>query len=147
MKNPAPFPQARVVGLGECGTHAVVAARLGPWRANERILAEELVADFEPDMLVIANRGFYSHRLWQTAADTGADLLWRMPAGPNLPVVHALADGSFESFLLDPKVRGRRATQRHRGSANVEEPSGIPVRVIEYEVTNRGGKGEILVRV
>ena len=28
-------------------------------------------------------------------------------------------------------------------SKNIEEPSGIPVRVIEYEVTNREGKGEI----
>jgi len=58
-------------------------------------------------------------------------------------VVRAFPDGSYESFLLDPKVRGRRANQRHRGSATIEEPSGIPVRVIEYEVTNREGKGEI----
>ncbi|MGP4104655.1 IS4 family transposase [Nonomuraea sp. KM90] len=143
VKNPAPFPQVRVVGLGECGTHAIVAARLGPWRINERVFAERLIADFEQDMLVIADREFYSYRLWEAAADSGADLLWRMPAGPNLPVVRALPDGSYESFLLDPRVRGRRATQRHRGSANIEEPSGIPVRVIEYEVTNREGKGEI----
>lgn len=143
VKNPAPFPQVQAVGLGECGTHAIVAARLGPWRVNERLLAEKLIADFEPDMLVIADRGFYGYRLWEVAAESGADLLWRMPAGPNLPVVRALADGSYESFLLDPKVRGRRATQRHRGSANIEEPSGLPVRVIEYEVTNREGKGEI----
>jgi len=66
-----------------------------------------------------------------------------MQDGPSLPVVRTFPDGSYESFLLDPKVRGRRATQRHRGSANIEEPSGIPVRVIEYEVTNRDGKNEI----
>jgi hypothetical protein len=142
-KNPAPFPQVRLVGLGECGTHAIVAARLGPWRVNERIFGEELVADFEPGMLVIADRGFYGYRLWQKAAESGADLLWRMPAGPHLPVVKAFTDGSYESFLLDPRVRRRRAVQRHRGSAKIEEPSGIPVRVIEYEVTNREGKGEI----
>ena len=142
-KNPAPFPQVRLVGLGECGTHAIVAARLGAWRASERALAGEIVADFEPGMLVIADRGFYSYQLWQAAAASGADLLWRMQEGPNLPVVRAFPDGSYESFLLDPKVRGRRATQRHRGSASIEEPSGIPVRVIEYEVTNRDGKGEI----
>jgi hypothetical protein len=94
-------------------------------------------------MLVIADRGFYGYLLWQAAAASGADLLWRIQDGPNLPVVRAFPDGSYESFLLDPKVRGRRATQRHRGSANIEEPSGIPVRVIEYEVTNRDGKGEI----
>jgi len=142
-KNPAPFPQVRLVGLGECGTHAIVAARLGAWRASERALAGEIVADFEPGMLVIADRGFYSCQLWQAAAASGADLLWRMQEGPNLPVVRAFPDGSYESFLPGPKVRGRRATQRHRGSANIEEPSGIPVRVIEYEVTNRDGKGEI----
>ena len=142
-KNPAPFPQVRLVGLGECGTHAIVAARLAGWRISERALAGELIADFGPGMLVIADRGFYSWQLWQAAAASGADLLWRMQDGPNLPVVRAFPDGSYESFLLDPKVRGRRATQRHRGSANIEEPSGIPVRVVEYEVTNREGKGEI----
>ena len=142
-KNPAPFPQVRVVGLGECGTHAIVAARLAAWRTSERALAGELLADFGPGMLIIADRGFYSWQLWQAAAASGADLLWRMQDGPKLPVVRAFPDGSYESFLLDPKVRGRRATQRHRGSANIEEPSGIPVRVIEYEVTNREGKGEI----
>ena len=141
--NPSPFPQVRLVGLGECGTHAIVAARLAAWQVNERALAKELIADFGSGMLVIADRGFYSYRLWQAAAASGADLLWRIQDGPNLPVVRAFPDGSYESFLLDPKVRGRRATQRHRGSARIEEPSGIPVRVIEYEVTNREGKGEI----
>ena len=146
-KNPAPFPQVRVVGLGECGTHAIVAARPAAWRVSERALAGDLIGELGPDMLVIADRGFYSYRLWQEAAASGADLLWRMQSGPNLPVVRAFPDGSYESFLLDPKVRGRRATQRHRGSANIEEPSGIPVRVIEYEVTNREGKGEIFCLV
>lgn len=142
-RNPAPFPQVKIVGLGECGTHAVVAARPGPWRVDEGALARDLVADFEPGMLVMADRGFYAYRLWKAAAATGADLLWRMPEGPHLPVVRHLKDGSYTSFLLDPKVRHRRANQRCRGSMNIEEPSGIPVRVIEYEVTNREGRGEI----
>jgi len=142
-KNPAPFPQVRMVGLGECGTHAIVAARLAAWRVSERALAGDLIGELGPGMLVIADRGFCSYRLWQAAAASGADLLWRLQGGPNLPVVRAFPDGSYESFLLDPKVRGRRANQRHRGSANIEDPSGIPVRVIEYEVTNREGKGEI----
>ena len=142
-KTPAPFPQVRIAGLGECGTHAIVAARLAAWRTSERALAGDLLSELGPGMLVIADRGFYSWQLWQAAAATGADLLWRMQSGPNLPVVRAFPDGSYESFLLDPKVRGRRANQRHRGSANIEEPSGIPVRVIEYEVTEREGRGEI----
>jgi Insertion element 4 transposase N-terminal/Transposase DDE domain len=142
-KNPAPFPQVHLAGLGECGTHAIVSARLGPWRKNERHLAEELIVDFEPGMLIIADRGFYGYHLWQAAVASGADLLWRMPAGPNLPVVRALPDGSYESFLLDPKVRNRRGNQRFRGSERIEEPSGPAVRVVEYEVINRDGKAEL----
>ena len=81
-KNPAPFPQVRVAGLGECGTHAIVAARLAAWRVSERALAGELIADFGPGMLVIADRGFYSWQLWQAAAASGADLLWRIAKRP-----------------------------------------------------------------
>jgi hypothetical protein len=83
----------RVVGLGECGTHAIVAARLGPWRVNERIFAKELIADFEPNTLVIADEDF-------TAIDCGKRRLiqGRICCGicPNLPVVRALVDGSYE---------------------------------------------------
>ena len=121
-KNPAPFPQVRLVGLGECGTHAIVAARLAGWRVSERALAGELIADFEPGMLVIADRGFYSYRLWQAAAASQADLLWRMQDGPNLPVVRAFPDGSYESFLLDPKVRGRPPVSLRRSSHSVPCP-------------------------
>ena len=112
-ENPGPFPQVRLVGLGECGTHAIVAARMGTARASERELAEELIGTFKPGMLIIADRGFYSYRLWKAARESGADLLWRMQDGPNLPVVRTLPDGSYESFLIDPKVRSRRNGQRY----------------------------------
>jgi hypothetical protein len=141
-KSPAPFPQTRIVGLGECGTHAIVGAEVGVARSNERELAEGLVGSLEPGMLIIADRGFYSYHLWKKAAESGADLLWRMQDGPNLPVVRPLPDGSYESFLIDPKIRARRNGQRYRGKP-VDEPSGIPVRVVEYEVTNREGSDEI----
>ncbi|WP_264765342.1 IS4 family transposase [Frankia gtarii] len=141
-KRPAPFPQARLVGLGECGTHAIVAAEIDSWHTNEHHLAEKLVDSFEPGTLVIADRGFYSFRFWTDAAATGADLLFRMQAGPELPVVEPLPDGSYRSFLLDPKVRARRNNQKHRGTVP-EEPTGPAVRVVEYEVTNRDGSGEL----
>ena len=28
----SPFPQVRIVGFGECGTHAIVAAAIDSWR-------------------------------------------------------------------------------------------------------------------
>ena len=58
----------------------------GAWRVSERALAGELIADFEPGMLVIADSGFYNLRwqLWRSAACSGADLLWRIQDGPKL---------------------------------------------------------------
>jgi len=37
------FPQVRLVGLAECGSHAVVAAALDSWRIYERALVERLL--------------------------------------------------------------------------------------------------------
>lgn len=141
-----PFPQVRVVGLGECGTHAIVAAAFAGFRAPERDLARELFGALEPGMLVLADRGFYSYRMWQQAQATGADLLWRAPATVTLRVVQALPDGSYLSFLPDPVIRQRRAVQIARGS-HVEEQTGIPVRVVEYEVDGHGDSGEIFCLV
>jgi hypothetical protein len=41
------FLQVRLIGLGECGTHAVVAAELGPLAAGERELAASILEEFE----------------------------------------------------------------------------------------------------
>jgi hypothetical protein len=51
-------------------------------------------------MLVLADRGFYSRAFWDQAADTGAQLLWRVQSSLKLHVVTDLADGSYLSVLL-----------------------------------------------
>ena len=137
-----PYPQVRVVGLGECGTHAIVGAAFGGFRTPERDLARQLFPGLEPGMLVLADRGFYSYQLWKQALQTGADLLWRVPATVNLRIVKALPDGSYRSLLPDPVVRQRRAVQRSKGGF-VEEQTGIPVRVVEYQIEDRAGSDEI----
>src|SRR5829696_1020447 len=71
------FPQARLVALAECGTHAIFDAEVGVYTTSEIDLAKILVQRLEPGMLVIADRGFCGYPLWRKAADSGADLLWR----------------------------------------------------------------------
>jgi hypothetical protein len=131
----SPFPQVRVVGLAECGTHALIAAALDSWRVYERALLERLLdAAFQPVMLVLADRGFYSYELWRRAAQTGAALLWRLPATVRLPVGRVFDDGSYLSELLPRAAK----TDLNRGKRrSVPDAMRMPVRVIEYRIGNR----------
>ena len=97
-KDGAAFPQLRLVTLVACGTRALLAAAMGPCRgqgSGERALAARLLGGLRPGMLLLADRGFYSYRLWTAAAGTGAQLLWRAGNGMHLPVVRELPDGSW----------------------------------------------------
>ncbi|MDT5313197.1 MAG: hypothetical protein QOE74_2217, partial [Mycobacterium sp.] len=131
----APYPKVKVLGLGECGTRAVVDAHLGSVLVDERELARPLLASIEPGMLVLADRGFYSRAFWDEAADTGAQLLWRVQSSLKLHVVTQLTDGSYLSVLLTDIERQRIRRHRARGLHTV--PRGPTVRVIEYDITNR----------
>ncbi len=138
----SPFPQVRLVGLAECGTHAVVAARLGPVRTDERSLAAGLVPELDGQMLLVADRGFYGYDLWHQAAATGAQLLWRVSSTLQPPVRTVLADGSYLSILVPNRIRNRARTGRR--NLTVEEiAASTPVRVIEYVIDNRNGDGEV----
>lgn len=88
------FPQARLVALAECGTHAVLDAVIGPCTSAEINLFRELAGRFTRGMLVLADRGFYGFRLWAQATATGADLLWRVKTNLRPRHQETLADGS-----------------------------------------------------
>lgn len=96
------FPQARVVALAECGTHAMFAAEIGKYTEAESTLAERLLPRLTSGMVLLADRGFFSYALWRKASDTGADLLWRIrtdKAGPRAEHVQDLPDGSWLAHL------------------------------------------------
>ena len=115
----AAFPQARLVALGECGTHAIFDAEVDTYATSEAVLSRRLVARLEPGMVVLADRGFYGFELWTQAAATGADLLWRMRANQRLDCLEELGDGSFLA-----KVYEIRHSKRHG--------DGMVVRVVDY---------------
>lgn len=142
----SPFPQVRLVALGECGTHGIVDAAFGPVATGEQTLAGQLIPGFTSDMLVLADRNFYSYQAWQQAVATGAALLWRVSANLRLPVLAWLPDGSYRSVLINPSLRGRRREQLLAAAAAGEEldpAQAIVVRVVEYMIDNRAGGGEL----
>ncbi len=68
-----------MLGLVECGTHAVVAAAIAPYSHSEVAMAAELLpSKLTADMLVMADRNFYSFKLWLKACASGAKLLRRV---------------------------------------------------------------------
>lgn len=143
--NASAYPKISVVGLVECGTHAVIAARLGACRTAETTLAADLLTDLQPGMLLLADRNFYGYPLWKQALTTGADLLWRVKANLHLPVLAALPDGSYRSVLIRPRITGRkqRADLLAAAKAGADLPAddAIAVRVIEYDIPDRTGSG------
>jgi hypothetical protein len=151
----AAFPKARVVTVSECGSHAVVDARIGGVAgtgAGEQSLARPMLAQLEQDWLLIADRNFYNWQDWCAAADTGAALLWRVKSDLRLPVLDLLPDGSYRSVLASPKIKGKARQQlveAARRGADLDPGKARYVRVIEYEVPGRagGGTGELIALI
>lgn len=149
------FPQVRVVTLSECGSHAVVGAQMGACAgegSGEQSLARGLYRQLDEDMLLMADRNFYSFADWCLAADTGAALLWRVKANLTLTPLRSYADGSYLSVVVSPQVRGAarvRLLDAVRAGEAVDESLARIVRVVEYEVPDRegDGKGELICLV
>ena len=114
------FPQVRVLGLAECGSHAIIDAAIGAYRQGEQTLMESVLRSLLPGMLLLADRGFFSYTLWDKARATGADLLWRIKSNAVLPVEKRYSDGFFASHVY-PGTKARR-----------NKIDGIAVRVVEY---------------
>ena len=117
------FPQLRFVALVENGTHVLFGARLGGFGEGETTLAHDALAALRPGMLCLADRQFFGHALWQEAAATGADLLWRVKRNLRLPREAVLADGSYLTHDL-PQREGPAAPDRRRPGAGGRVPAG-----------------------
>ncbi|RYE41340.1 MAG: IS4 family transposase [Hyphomicrobiales bacterium] len=114
------FPQARLVAVAECGTHAVFDAAIGSCRTSERELAHDLIDRLEPGMLLLADRGIYGFDMWSRAAATGADLLWRVKSTLSPRHIETLEDGSWLARIVPTSGKDRR------------QRTPLTVRVIDY---------------
>src|SRR5262249_20817211 len=125
------YPKIRFVGLLECGTHVLWAAHMDKYKTDEITLADAVVPALRKGMLCLADRFFPAYELWRKAAQTGADLLWRVRKNARLEVDKRWADGSYLSRIY-PSTADRR--NRHKA---------IVVRVIEYRLKDVPGAESI----
>ena len=125
------FPKIRFVALLENGTHVLWAARMSKYATDELTLAQDVVPRLRKGMLCLADRFFPGYKLWQAAAQTGADLLWRTRQNARLDVDRRLPDGSYLSRIY--ASTSDRRNQR----------KGIVVRVIDYRLKDVKDAGPI----
>jgi hypothetical protein len=121
------YPKIRFVGLLENGTHVLWAARMDKYKTDEITLADAVVPALRKGMLCLADRFFPAYELWRKAAQTGADLLWRVRKNARLEIDKRLADGSYLSRIY-PSTSDRRNRRK-----------AIVVRVIEYRLKDVPG--------
>lgn len=121
------FPKIRFVALLENGTHVLWNARMAAYATDELTLARDVVPALRKGMLCLADRFFPSYTLWQMAAKTGADLLWRVRQNARLEVDRRLRDGSYLSRIY-ASTKDRR-----------KQRNAIVVRVIEYRLKDVPG--------
>jgi hypothetical protein len=129
------YPQARVVALVECGTHALLDAAIGSRQHGETTLAMDLAGSAGPGTLVLADRNMLGVPLWNAFVEAGAQLLWRLKKTVAKKPHAVLDDGSY---LARVRLDKHTAAALRRQGKTV--PSAISVRVIEYTLD---GSGEV----
>ncbi len=112
------YPQVRLLALVACGTRAIINAVFAPATTGETSLAPRLSTSLRSPMLVLADRNFDAHNVYAGVIASGADFLIRGKSQRKLPVLARHADGSFTSQI-----------------------AGIPVRVIDAQMTITTIKG------
>lgn len=115
----AGYPTLRLMTLAETGTRGLLGAAIGSAAdRDETSLARRLLGLLHPGMLVLLDRAFDANAFLAEIAATGAHLLARSKSTRHPLVAQRLADGSYLSCL-----------------------DGLPVRVIEAELTMTGSDG------
>lgn len=122
------FPQVRMACLIEVGTHIVLDAELAGCRTGEVTLVNRLPRSCGPGQLILADREFLGVPLWRAFTNSGADLLWRVPANRVLPVERMLRDGSWLS--------------RIHAASDRTHTDPVTVRVVAYQLHGTGRAAE-----
>lgn len=116
------YPQVRVTGFLENGTHVLFGAEMDRCDVGETTIARRILKKLRRNMLCLADRNFLSYPLWKEAVATGAKFVWRAKHQMVIPKTRKLADGSYLAKMY-PSPKHRR-----------HDRDGIVVRLIDYRI-------------
>jgi len=125
------WPQAQLVALCECGTHAICDAGVWRYDANPHAAARRLLRSLDPSMLVLWDRGLHSYDLVAEVVARDGQFLSRLPSGAKPTAVLTLPDGT-QLVRLAPSDRARRRQGEH-----------VIVRLIGYTLDDPNRPGHL----
>jgi len=129
------YPQTRVVGFVENGTHVLFGAEMDRCNVGETTIAQRILGRLRRNMLCLADRNFFGYPLWKEAVATEAKFLWRAKLSMVLPKIRELGDGSYLAKVY-PSPKHRR-----------QDREGIVVRVIEYRIDGYRGTYRLVTNI
>ena len=118
------YPQARVVMLSECGSHATVGLHLGDYDEAELHGAYALLPQLQRGMLLMHDANFFGGAYLEVLNAKGVRALFALASTIALERVRNLPDGSYLA-RLKPQKRAVYPMQQ-----------ALWLRVIEYQVTD-----------
>lgn len=127
---PGAFPQARVLGLCETGSHVLYRWQIKPCHRGEQVMTPVLLRYLEPDMLLLWDRGLLSYKHLQQVLTHKAQLLARLKSNLIFAPIEVLPDGSYLAKMYP--------SSRHRA----RDEGGIVVRIIEYTLEGSGHRDD-----
>src|SRR5215208_367876 len=116
------YPQVRVVGFLENGTHVFFGAEMDRCDVGETTIARRILKKLRRNMLCLADRNFLNYPLWKEAIATDAKLVWRAKLQLVIPKTRKLADGSYLAKIY-PSPKHQR-----------QDRDGIVVRLVDYRI-------------
>src|SRR5215218_5517225 len=107
------WPQARVVAISECATHAVLEAGVWPHDFDECAAALRLLRGVGEGVLLLWDRGLHSFEMVQATLARGCELLGRLPqtVKPGPPVA-TLSDGTQLVWVRPSEYERRKRGER-----------------------------------
>lgn len=123
------FPQARVLGLCEAGTHVMCRWVIKSMRWSEQTMATHFLRRLEPGVLLLWDRGFLSYQHVQQVRAAGAQLVGKIGSRLVFQPIQHLCDGSFLAKMY-PSPFDRS-----------QDRNGILVRIIRYTFDDPGRPG------
>jgi len=125
VKGESAFPLMRFISLIEVGTHVIFETVYSKFSTGEFTIGKMILEKVKPNMLVLADRLFFSYETLIIAVEKGADILWRVKKNTKLKIIERLPDGSSLAKIYPSERDGRN------------DSNGIIVRLIEYRIKGK----------